>query len=230
MPSTYSSTAPPMGLINSYYWWHSIDLGNGLVTPGKKSLAKMATEFRAVFGPITLADKRVLDIGAWNGGFSVEAVRRGAAHVTALDHNNWIHTTLKGRETFDLVLRATGLHIDAVDIDLSSPSLSLDALGQFDVVLFLGVLYHLLDPIIVLQALKRITREVLVIETHVERLDEQRPVMVFYPGAELSGDPSNWWGPNRRCVIELLRTLGFRRIDVSPGSYNDREVFHAWLV
>jgi hypothetical protein len=40
--------------------------------------------------------------------------------------------------------------------------------------------------------------------------------MVFYPGDELKGDPSNWWGPNRLCVEAMLRGLGFDRIDFTP--------------
>jgi hypothetical protein len=53
--------------------------------------------------------------------------------------------------------------------------------------------------------------------------------MIFFPTDELSSDPSNWWGPNRACVIALLKTLGFGRVDVTPGSHPDREIFHAWV-
>jgi 2-polyprenyl-3-methyl-5-hydroxy-6-metoxy-1,4-benzoquinol methylase len=70
--------------IASHYWWHSIDLGNGVITPGKKSTARMAAEFARTFGGLSLADKSVLDVGAWDGGFSVEAARRGATRVVSV--------------------------------------------------------------------------------------------------------------------------------------------------
>src|SRR5262245_46217259 len=70
----------------AYYWFHSIDLGNGVVTPGSKSVALLRAESDAIFGPLDLRGKSVLDIGAWNGNFSFEAKRRLAARVLATDH------------------------------------------------------------------------------------------------------------------------------------------------
>ena len=200
--------------IASHYWWHSIDLGNGIITPGKKSLAQMAAEFARTFGGLSLAGKSVLDVGAWNGGFCVEAARRGATRTVALDHFTWNAPGFRGRETFELVRRVTGLPLEAVDIDLDMPQLSLSHLGLFDVVLFLGVFYHLQDPIAALREVSALAREVLVLETHVERTLSPRPAMIFYPYDELNRDPTNWWGPNKECAVQLLRYNGFRRIDI----------------
>lgn len=210
------------------FWWHSIDLGNGLVTPGHKDLRRMAIELANTFGKLDLVDRSVLDIGAWNGGFSVEAARRGANRVVALDHYSWNAPQFRGREAFDLVNEITGLGIEAVDIDLDTPQLSLGHLGSFDVVLFLGVFYHLLDPIAGLREAAALAREVLVVETLIERRLNPRPSMLFYPGAERGGDPSNWWGPNTACMLELLRQAGFPRIEVTRGIDRSRKVFHAF--
>jgi tRNA (mo5U34)-methyltransferase len=70
------------------FWWHSIDLGNGMVTPGQKSQALLSAEWEALRLP-KLAGKSVLDIGTWDGFFAFEAERHGAARVVALDHYVW---------------------------------------------------------------------------------------------------------------------------------------------
>src|SRR5215217_7646015 len=81
----------------SHFWFHSIDLGNGLITQGSKSPEILQIEYERVFMKIDLRGKTVLDIGAWNGAFSLEAHRRGAASVTALDHFTWYHPAFMGR-------------------------------------------------------------------------------------------------------------------------------------
>jgi tRNA (mo5U34)-methyltransferase len=210
-----------------YYWFHSIDLGNGVITPGGKSLEVLRAEGEAVFGPLDLRGKSVLDIGAWNGYFSFEAKRRLAARVLATDHHCWT-PEVQGRTTFDLARDALNLEIESLDIDV--PELTPDRIGQFDVVLFLGVLYHLVDPIRALHNVFALTKDVAVVETHLDLRRLGRPAMVFYPGAELNNDPTNWWGPNRECVEALLKLVGFRRIVYRhhPTVDDARGIFHAY--
>jgi tRNA (mo5U34)-methyltransferase len=169
-----------------------------------------------------------LDIGAWNGAFAVEAWRRGAASVTGLDHYTWNDAHFRGKETFSLISDVTGSNLKLIDRDLDDPRLDLGDLGQYDVVLFLGVFYHLKNPLSALREVSRTVRNVLVLETHVERFSEDRPAMVFYPGAELGGDSENWWGPNTACIVALLKSMGYTRIEITAGSDNAREVFHAY--
>ena len=68
----------------------------------------------------------------------------------------------------------------------------------------------------------------LVLETHVDMLHEPRPAMAFYPGAELSSDPSNWFGPNPACVVAMLRDVGFTRIEEKPTPASSRRFYHAF--
>ena len=70
-----NSTAP-----SDTFWWHSIDLGGGVVTPGAKSPAHLAAEWEALRLP-ELGGKSVLDVGTWDGYFAFEAERSGAASV-----------------------------------------------------------------------------------------------------------------------------------------------------
>jgi tRNA (mo5U34)-methyltransferase len=102
--------------------------------------------------------------------------------------------------------------------------------GRFDVVLFLGVFYHLVDPVRALQNLAAVTNEVAVVETHLDLRAMDRPAMVFYPGTELNDDPTNWWGPNRQCVEALLKVVGFERVVYQPHPLvgDARGVFHAY--
>lgn len=213
--------------VRRHLWFHSIDFENGIVTPGYKSLDIHAKENSAFFGPVRLKGQSVIDIGAWNGAYSFEAKRRGASRVLANDHFVWNDPGWRGREAFDLARSALGLEIETLDADIGQ--LSIETVGTFDVVLFLGVFYHLFDPIEALTRVSKLVDHVLVLETHVDLLDVNRPAMAFYPGVELAGDPTNWWGPNPACIIALLRSLGFEIVDAtfSPVAMN-RAIFHAW--
>ena len=57
--------------LSEYYWWHSIRLADGRVTPGQKPLELMEREFNETFSSLDLTGKSLLDVGAWNGGFSI---------------------------------------------------------------------------------------------------------------------------------------------------------------
>src|SRR2546425_10243084 len=160
-----------------------------------------------LFRPIKISGASVIDIGAWDGFYSFEAKRRGAASVLATDHFVWSgDPQFHGRETFDLAREALGFEVKALDIDV--PDLSPDRVGTFDVVLFLGVFYHLFDPIEGLRRAASLAREVLVVVTHTDLNDIDRPAMVFYPEDELAEDATNWWGPNVALIKALLKEFG----------------------
>jgi len=208
-------------------WHHSIDLGNGVVTPGNKSLAICNDEAKLIFDRVDLRGRTVLDIGAWNGVFSFEAKRRGAGRVLATDSYTWAHPQFRGKEGFDVARSALGLEVEAREIDVAD--LSLETVGEFDVVLYLGVFYHRYDAIESLARVASLAKQLLVVETHLDLRDTQVPAMAFYPGRELNNDPTNWWGPNERCVTELLLGQGFTDIEITPHPAGPtRAIFHAW--
>ena len=213
--------------INSYAWHHSINLG-GTVTPGLKSRYLLAKEADVVFSQLDLRKKSVIDVGAWNGFFTVEAKRRGAARLLAVDHFAWTHPHLRGKETFDLVMARLGIDAESRVIDVHE--ITVEVVGRWDVVLFLGVFYHLLDPIDAVRRLSQITNEVLVLETHLDLQDLGRPAMAFYSGRKPGGDETNWWGPNRTCVEGLLKAAGFPKVRFTehPSAGPSRGFFHAF--
>lgn len=92
--------------------------------------------------------------------------------------------------------------------------LSADRVGSFDVVLLLGVLYHLPNPLQALERVASVTNGLLILETVVDMVGLSRPAAAFYPDRELNNDPTNWWGPNPAAVHGMLRSVGFARVDI----------------
>ncbi len=225
-------------LVNRYTWFHSLQLRPNVWSQGTKPPATLAAEADAVFGPLAMAGRSILDIGAWNGFFSFEACRRGAAKVLATDSFTWNHPDYRGRETLELARFALGLD-DLITTQVADP-MALEVIsGTHDVTLFLGVFYHLINPIPAIFALRRLTRQVLVVETHQDALHSPRPMMVFYPGKTLANDPTNWWGPNPALMYELLTEAGFARVLYRPhpacppgapnGLADRRGIYHAFV-
>ena len=176
-----------------------------------------------------LRNKTFLDVGTWNGGFCVEAMHRGVARIVGLDHYTWTDPVFRGRETFEIVSNHFSNRFEAIDVDLDTKKLSLDFLGQFDVVLYAGVFYHLVDPIAATREVAALAKELLIVETYIEQIASGgAPAMIFYPGQELNNDGTNWWGPNIECVVALLKHFGFARVNVKDGAAYNRKVFHAY--
>jgi tRNA (mo5U34)-methyltransferase len=196
--------------VEAIRWYHTIDLGQGVVTNG---VDDTALRLARVDLPASLAGRTVLDIGAWDGFFSFEAERRGASRVVATDYYAWHGLgwgTGNGKAGFDLARAALGSHVEDVAIDVMD--LSPERVGAFDVVLFLGVLYHLPHPLLALERVASVTRDLLILETVVDMVGFHRPAVAFYPNRELGNDPTNWWGPNVPAVEAMLRTVGFERV------------------
>lgn len=228
-------------------WWHSIDLGHGVVTPGTKPIETMRAEIDALGLPEDLSGKSVLDIGAWDGAFSFECERRGA-QVTALDHFIWscdldamqdylgecaragVHPEswekvpsvwrpdeLPGKAGFDAAHRALGSSVEVVVGDFMTMDLA--ALGTFDIVLHLGVLYHMPDPFDSLCRVATVAHDLAVIESEMLVVPgaEHYAVCQFLAFDELGGDPTNWWVPNRTGLEHMLRSAGFARVEGGHG-------------
>jgi tRNA (mo5U34)-methyltransferase len=205
-------------------WFHTIDLGRGLVTPGVDNTPE---KLRRVRLPRRLSGRTVLDIGAYDGFFAFECERRGAARVVAADQYCWTYGGMASKEGFDLA--RTALRSRVEDVMLGVEELTPAAVGTFDLVLFLGVLYHAPDPLRYLRNARAVCRGQLLLETHIDALDYPQPAAVFYPGATLNNDASNFWGPNPACVEAMLREVGFRRV-MKVCVYNrTRAVYHAFV-
>ena len=191
-------------------WFHSMDLGAGLRTNGIYDPSRTLPRLKL---PERLAGQTVLDVGAWDGFYSFEMERRGA-DVLATDDYSWGGGGWGTKAGFDLAHQARGSHVRSLQID--PLDLSPEAVGgRFDIVLMLGVLYHLRDPLRVLERVASVTQGLLVLETEVGMLLTRRPAAEFFPGTELNDDPTNWWAPNVAAMSGMLRAVGFRSIEVA---------------
>jgi len=223
---TSMSSADLQSRVAAVRWYHTIDLGGGIVTQGvDDSPVRLA---RAQLPP-SLHGLTVLDIGAWDGFFSFECERRGAARVVAADHFSWHGPGWGTKAGFMLAREALRSRVEDIDIDVMD--LTPERVGTFDVVLFLGVLYHLRHPFLALERVASVTRDRLILETVIDLVGFRRPAMAFYPGRELNNDPTNWWGPNIPAVQGMLGTLGFKDVTTVTRSPNAayraaRAVYH----
>ena len=162
--------------------------------------------------PQDLTGKSVLDIGAWDGFFSFECERRGARRVLAIDTFAW---DTYGKDGFLLAHEMLNSKVEhrrcaAEDIDT--------ALGTFDLVLFLGVFYHLRSPIQVLDRIRQVTVGTLICETHalVPAFHENYPLLSFFPGDGLEAGLRYEFSaePTIEAMRQMLRSSGFLRVDV----------------
>lgn len=188
-------------------WWHQIELPDGSVTPG---LDRSAEKLASLHLP-DIAGKTVLDVGAFDGYFSFAAERLGASRVLAVDTYSWRRPG--GKDGFEWARQALGSSVE--DVELEVLDISPETVGQFDVVLFLGVLYHMRHPLLSLERMASVTKELLVTETLVDMAFLRSPAVAFYPW-KMFRDETNWWGPNRAAVEGMLRSVGFKHVVSYP--------------
>jgi len=204
-----SPTAAIRAEIAKHRWFHAIDLGDGLVTPGRfgEEVPPNYTLYGVfeVLRQVELTGLRCVDIGTMDGITAFAMKRLGAADVIATD--------LAPRPTFCIARDRLGL-----DIDYRTPLAALDlpeALGEerADVITMAGVLYHVFDPLNVLVACRESLRRegLLVVET-TYLFDEPRPIMSFNPVdmSQRGIDITNiFWRPSRSAVEGMLMLAGF---------------------
>jgi tRNA (mo5U34)-methyltransferase len=206
--------------INARKWYHSIEIEPGLVTPGSLTPEILRANLEHVRMPASLHGLSVLDVGAWDGFYSFEAERRGAARVVAFDVTPAdVHGFRDARELI-------GSRVEYVQGSVYD--LSPERVGTFDVVFFFGVLYHCRYPLLALDRLHTVCKQYALLETqyldnHVilpqgksvplRKLNTRPtdiPLYRFYRKDELiRGDFSNWFSPNRKALEESLWSAGF---------------------
>jgi tRNA (mo5U34)-methyltransferase len=199
-------------------WHHRIEVAPGVWTPGLQDTQTLLTQIGI---PEDLSEMRVLDIGARDGFFTFEAERRGAREVVALD-NDSPHNT-------GFAIAAELLDSKATYVTENVYSLDPERYGRFDLVLFLGVIYHLRHPLLALDRIHDVCapEALLLVETHM--IDEglvdsegnwraladfhpdlvSLPLAQYYPGDMLGDDPTSQWAPNRVALEGWLRGSGF---------------------
>ena len=204
-------------------WYHSIELGPGEVTPGWFDTRAAAAKVPL---PASLAGKRCLDVGTWDGFWAFEMEKRGAAEVVAIDiddpdawdwpprerlqeqrHALQVLAAVKGRgEGFRIAHQRLGSRVERQP--LSVYDLDPTTIGHFDVVFLGSLLLHLRDPILALERLRSVCAGIAVIADTVELVPSLRYPRT--PVARLDGrDRPWWWQPNRAALLRMIESAGF---------------------
>lgn len=213
-------------------WFHNINLQGVQTAPHHFLGDYPSTKFQSFRNaiPADLNGMAVLDIGCNGGFYSIEMKRRGAARVLGIDHDEeYLAQARFAAEVLELDIEFHRMSVYDV------PKLR----ERFDLVLFMGVFYHLRYPLLALDLLRQHAAKHWLVFQSMQRGSRTRPALeTDYPFSEraifdqpgypkmhfienrYSQDPTNWWIPNRSCVEAVLRSAGFR-IESNP----EEEVF-----
>src|SRR4051794_14178111 len=192
------------GQLSDKGFWHSFELPDGSRIEGVHDLDAQKRRIAQFPIPQDLRGKRVLDVGAWDGWFSFEMERRGA-EVVAIDR--WENPR------FYEIRRLLGSKVDYRELDVYD--LRPDEIGMFDIVLFLGVLYHVKHPLLALERVCSVTRDMAIVESFVLHEPGDRKILEFFEHDELGGEFDCWFGPTVSALAALCRTAGFARVEVN---------------
>lgn len=202
-------------------WFHNLDLQGVKTAPnhflGDYPMLKWRNFAASI--PRDLHGKTVLDIGCNAGFYSIEMKKRGADRVVGVDFDDEY-----------LAQARFAAEVSGFDIEFRKLSVyDVAQLGEkFDVVLFMGVLYHLRHPLLALDLIhEHVCRDLFVFQSMQRGSSEIEPLQGDYPFEQQEmfdrpgypkmyfiekkycGDPTNWWVPNMACVEAMLRSSGF---------------------
>ncbi len=202
-------------------WFHNMWVGGVRTAPdhflGDYPEVKYARFKDAI--PADLTGKTVLDIGCNAGFYSLEMKRRGAARVLGID------TDERYLQQARFAAKVSGAEIEFRRMSVWD----VGGLGErFDLVIFMGVFYHLRHPLLALdlihehvakdlflfQSMQRGSREVAEVAPDYDifapaPFDEAGYPKMHFVEDRYSGDATNWWVPNRAGMEAMLRSSGF---------------------
>lgn len=206
-------------------WFHNLNLAGVQTAPGHflGNYPQIKWERFAQAIPADLHGRTVLDIGCNAGFYSLEMKRRGADRVVGIDAD------ARYLEQARLVAEVHAMEIEWRQLSVYD----IAQLGEkFDIVLFMGVFYHLRHPLLALDLIhEHVSRDLLVFQSMQRGSEEVWCGAEDYPFAEtaifeepnfprlhfvegrFAADPTNWWIPNRACVEAMLRSAGFSVVE-----------------
>jgi tRNA (mo5U34)-methyltransferase len=210
-------------------WFHNLHLPDGTQTAPNHPLGDFpAFKWREIGNhlPVDLQGWTALDIGCNAGFYAIELARRGA-HVVAVDKDeHFLRQARWAIERFGVGDRIEVRQAQVYDLGRWSE--------RFDVVLFLGVFYHLRYPLLALDLVAERVKRLLVFQTLTmpgldvsdtpddQDFNERGPLLepgwpkMAFIEKKLAGDITNWWAPNHACVEAMMRSSGLRVI-ARPG-------------
>ncbi|MGN6555743.1 MAG: TIGR04290 family methyltransferase [Verrucomicrobiota bacterium] len=213
-------------------WFHNLNLRGVQTAPNHFLGNYPETKWRAFAHaiPSDLSGKTVLDIGCNAGFYSIEMKRRGARRVVGIDFDEGY-----------LAQARFAAEVCEAEIEFRQLSVyDVAKLGEkFDIVLFMGVLYHLRHPLLALDLIhQHVAKDVFIFQSMQRGSDSISPVKsdyhfwqtdifddaafprLYFIEHRYAGDPTNWWIPNRACTEAMLRSAGFEILE-----HPEQEVF-----
>ena len=206
-------------------WFHDMDLGGERTAPDHFLWGYPANKFKhfAHALPADMTGRTVLDIGCNAGFYSLEMKRRGADRVLGIDSDDRYLAQAR------LAAEVRGAEIEFRNLSVYDVA----ALGErFDLVIFMGVLYHLRHPLLALDLIHaHVAGDLLLFQSLQRGAAESAEVADDYPFESQAhfdapgypklhfiehsycGDPTNWWAPNAACSAAMLRSAGFEVLD-----------------
>jgi tRNA (mo5U34)-methyltransferase len=202
-------------------WFHNLNLRGVQTAPNHFLGDYPETKWRNFANaiPADLRGKTVLDIGCNAGFYSIEMKRRGADRVLGVDSD-------------DTYLAQARFAAEMCEADIEFRNLSVydvAALGErFDLIVFMGVFYHLRHPLLALDLIhEHVAKDLLIFQSmqrgsesvqsladdylfwQTQVFEQENFPRMFFIEKKYSGDPTNWWIPNRACTEGMLRSAGF---------------------
>ncbi|MBI4463313.1 MAG: methyltransferase domain-containing protein [Acidobacteria bacterium] len=258
--------------VSQFVWYHTVDLGEGLVTPGMYDYRETVTAFQF---PPDMQALTVLDVGSATGFFAFEFEKRGA-QVISIELPSLEQLDRFPGQTTELLLKKLAKMLEAVataptgspDISRSSEQLYFSLLEgpfrfchrrlrsnvsrcystvydltperlgaeAFDWIFLGDILVHTLDPLRALSAVAPLCRDTLVLSQVMPEEFGSQPAMLYVGGEDPEGDDISWWWPNKLCLEQILKKLGFRTVEevgrnrgvMYPTAHPfDRPILHA---
>lgn len=196
--------------LSQYTFYQTIDLGNGIKTPGLPTDVKQKKVLQLI-GDMDLSGKSAIDIGCASGLFALEAEKRGAARVVGADHTEHNIECLREVILPHLGSKIEPLHVNMLDLNPEEH-------GQFDLVIFAGVLYHLKYPFSALKVVRDLVKSggTMILETGIYD-DYNRRAALYTPSPKdtpLKGRFAKSCAFfNEKALIENLEYFGFRVVE-----------------
>jgi len=209
--------------VGEFEWYHTIDLGDGIKTPGAYDLAPLLPHYGI---PESLEGKSVLDVGPGHGYFAFEFERRGAAKVATSELPTWTEhdASPELQEFFHSVpASATEYHRGALGFAIQAKGsrverhfhsvydLTPERVGMYDLVFCASVLLHLTDPLRAMYGIRRVCRDQAIIstgiDTHLHVAHQSRALFIGTATGQA------FWLPTMKCLENMLLAAGFARVE-----------------
>jgi SAM-dependent methyltransferase len=228
--------------IENFYWYHTVELKNGIVTPGDYDYRNSLGGFNF---PDDMSGMKVLDVGSATGFFAFEFERRGADVVSVelpslyewdmihderennVSHMVKVHRASNPEEAyyrhldgpFKFCHADKQSSVERVYSSIYDLGSQLDKDVDFDLVFLGDILLHLFSPFTALDVIAPLCKSKLIISTDLFESQSDNALMQFLGTMGKGKNPRTWWNFNKKCIEKMLVRVGFKQV-ILAGEYS----------